>query len=306
MFDRTGDRAGTVATSSFLCLAKPTDHRVPGWLADGLAWADQAGDRSKQITTLTTLAWHHFFRSLWGRPEETAEAEGFARRLGALSEELGATDMAVHGYSLVTITERFSGRLDDAVRHASALERLAAAAGNPDPWLGWAASFAVAVANGVASASPPFPPANSPDPVAGMASVGIEAELALSGRHDEAVARIEQADRPELGPIGELAGIIPALALVLAGQGADALGYLERAAHAARRLSSPPALLAAAALRAEITTTTAQLPAPPPTAQGVSEALLLRAHAVGGSTAAAESLRRAAKELAMPGLLVGI
>ena len=159
-FDRTGDRAGTVATASFLCLAKPTDRRVPGWLADGLAWADQSGDRSKQMTTLTTLAWHHFFRSLWGSPDQTAEAEGFARRLAALSEELGATDMAVHGYGLLTITERFSGRIDDAVTHVTALERLAAAAGNPDPWLGWAASFAVAVANGVASASPPFPPAS--------------------------------------------------------------------------------------------------------------------------------------------------
>ena len=32
LFEKLGDESGVVATSSFLCLARPTDRRVPGWL----------------------------------------------------------------------------------------------------------------------------------------------------------------------------------------------------------------------------------------------------------------------------------
>src|SRR6202023_3121044 len=65
LFERIGDRAGGVAASSFLCLARPTDRRVPEWLRRALEYADEAGDRSRQLTTLTTLAWPHFIRALW-------------------------------------------------------------------------------------------------------------------------------------------------------------------------------------------------------------------------------------------------
>ena len=60
LFEQIDDRNGKVAASSFLCLAKPADKRVPGWLADALEYAEQAGDRSKEMTVLTTLAWHQF------------------------------------------------------------------------------------------------------------------------------------------------------------------------------------------------------------------------------------------------------
>ena len=116
-----------MAASSFLCLARPTDRRVPAWLARALEFADAAGDRSRQLGTLTTLAWHHFIRSLWGTARDTAEAEGFALRLAELGEELGAIDMAVHGRSLLAIMARFSGRLDDAAapsRGITAVQRL--------------------------------------------------------------------------------------------------------------------------------------------------------------------------------------
>ena len=305
LFEQAGDRGGAVAASSFLCLARPTDQRVRGWLADALEFADAAGDRSKQMTTLSTLAWHHFFRSFGGGPDDMAEAMGFASRLARLAEELGAEDFAVHGWGLLAIMARYCGRLEEAALHASELRRVSADAHHKDPWFAWAASFAVAVAGGASGAAPPFPPDTSHDPVVGMAGLVIDAELTLAGRIGEALARFEQAQRPDLGVISDLANVLYALALVVAGRAAEALPFVERALGAARALDARPTAAAAAALSAEITGDMTLLPPPPPTAESFSDALVLRAHAVSGDGAAAEALRRAAKALAMPGLLAG-
>jgi tetratricopeptide (TPR) repeat protein len=305
LFDLIGDPVGRVAASSFLCLARPTDRRVPEWLAEALEFADAAGDRSRQLGTLTTLAWHHFILSLWGTSAQTAEAEGFARRLAELAEDLGAYDMAVHGRSLLAIMARFTGKLDEAAHHAEVLQRLSGIVDDDHfPWLGWAATFAVTVARGAAGVTPPLPPA-SPDPVVGMALLVIEAQLTVGGRVEEALARLDLADRPSLGPFGDLAGLLNGLALVLVGRGADALPWIDRAAQAARALEASPTAVAAAALRAEITGETDGLAPAPKSATSVSEALVLRAHAASGDPAATEALRRCAQRLAMPGLLLG-
>jgi len=306
MFEQLDDRTGAVATSSFLCLAKPTDHRVPHWLADALEFADQTGDRSKQMTTLTTLSWHHFFRSLCGRPEDTAEAEGFATRLAELAEEIGAGDMAVHAWSLLAIMARFTGRLDAAGRHVAALQRTVSQLHNNELWLSWAASFSVAVANGATGAAPPFPPEDATDPVVGMAGIVVAAELTLAGRLDEAVGRLVSADRPDLGPISDLVGVWPGLALVLVGRPADASPLIQRAAGAAHVLGARPIETAAAALKAEIDGSTSELPPPPSQIGGISDALVVRAHAMTGGAAAGETLRQAATAFGMPGLLAGL
>ena len=105
------------------------------------------GTDPRQLGTLTTLAWHHFIRSLWGTAEQSAEAEGFAVRLAELAEELGAADMVVHGRSLLAIMARFSGRLDEAARQAEVLERLEGTVDAESyPWIGRAATFVVPVA----------------------------------------------------------------------------------------------------------------------------------------------------------------
>ena len=307
LFDLTDDRVGRVAASSFLCLASPTDRRVPDWLAEALEFADAAGDRSRQLGTLTTLAWHHFIRSLWGTAAETAEAEGLARRLAELAEDLGAHDMAVHGHSLLAIMARFTGRLDEAAHHAEVLLRLSAIVdADRYPWLGWAATFAVAVARGASGVTAPLPPAGSPDPVVGMALLVIEAALTMDGRVEEALARLDLADRPSVGPFGDLAGLLNGLALVLAHRGDDALPWIDRATKAAGALEASPTALAAGALRAEITGEAAALAPPVLAAASVSEALVLRAHAARGDAAAAEALQRSAARLAMPGLLLGL
>jgi tetratricopeptide (TPR) repeat protein len=307
LFEKIGDRVGAVAASSFLCLARPTDRRVPGWLAQALEFADRSGDRSRQLGTLTTLAWHHFIRSLWGTASDTAEAEGFALRLAELAEELGATDMTVHGRSLLAIMARFSGRLDEAKGHAEVLQRLRNTTGDEGfPWIGRAAVFAVTVGEGTTGVATPLPPDAFLDPVVGMALLVIEAELAVGGRVEEALARLGMAEHPDLGPIGDLVGVLNGLALVLAGRGPEALPWVERAAEAARALDAPPAAAAAAALRAEIAGTTAGLPPAPASVSSISEALLLRAYAVQGAPDAGAALRRGAHALAMPGLLLGL
>ena len=90
VFERANDRAAAVATSSFLCLVTPTDRRVPNWLAEALEFADEAGDRVKQVAALSPLAWHHFLASMWGGPADTIAAERFALQLAELAEEVGA------------------------------------------------------------------------------------------------------------------------------------------------------------------------------------------------------------------------
>jgi hypothetical protein len=276
-------------------------------LADALAFADESGDRSRQLGILTTLAWHHFIRSLWGTPEDTAEAEGFARRLAQLGEELAALDLVVHGRSLLAIMARFTGRLDEAARHAEVLSRLSAVVDEDHyPWLGWAATFAVTEARGATGVTPPLPPESSLDPVVGMGLLVIDAELTVGGRVSEALARFDGADRPGLGPFGDLAGLLQGLALVLAGRSAEALPWVERADRAAHALRAPPTVTAAAALRSEITGQGTE-PAPAPvSATSISEALVLRSHAARGDTSALDTLRRCAQELAMPGLLLGL
>jgi len=305
-FEALGDRAGAVAASSFLCLAKPTDRRVSAWLADALEFADAAGDRTKQIATLSTLTWNHFFRSLCGGPDDVAGAEDFGQRLAELAEELGAGEMEVHSLSLLAIMARLTGRLDEAAAHVAALERTVGGPRDKDSWLGWAAGFAVLMAGAAPDRPPPLPPTSSSDPVVGMAVVVIEVALTLAGRIDEALSHGDVVRDHELGVIGDLTGVLHGLALVLGDRPDEARAFVERAAAAAAALGAGPAEHAADALMAEITGNTAALDPAWEEVGGLSDALVLRALAVHGDPKAVERLERAAADLAMPGLMAGL
>jgi class 3 adenylate cyclase/tetratricopeptide (TPR) repeat protein len=310
LFEEEGDRNGAVATSTFLCLVCPADPRVPGWLEGALDLADTTGDRSKQLTALATLAWHHFFRSFCGAPSDMGDADAFALRLAELAVELGAGDMAVHGYGLLAIMARFTGRLDEAATHITALQRLAGDVRHADPWLGIAAGFSVAVASGAGDAAAPLPPEDSPDPVISMARLVVEAELTLAGRVAEALERWDGGPVPTLGPISDLAGLLHGVAYVLAGDADAARPWLVRARDAARELDAQPIAVGASAMLAELSRDAGDLPtsaaaAPPAPAQSVSELLVLRARAVCGDAPAADELRRSSKSLAMVGLAAG-
>jgi tetratricopeptide (TPR) repeat protein len=306
LFEGLGDRSGIIATTSFLCLAKPTDKRVPGWLADTLEFAEQAGDRTREIGALTTLVWHLFFVSFCGAPEQFVEAEASAARMTVLAEDLGAYDLAVHGWSLIAIMKRLGGELDGAQSAVENLDRINKSIKQSERWLGWAATFAVTVARGTWGVAPPFPPDWTSDPVSAMAGIIVESELALSGRSPEAVDRFQRAARPNLGPIGDLGGMMHSMALVLDGRGEEALEWVDRAARAASALEARPVVVATSALRAEITRQFDDLPDFPTNVKSLSDLLLLRAHAASGDARARRALPVACRKLAMPGVGLGL
>jgi hypothetical protein len=303
LFEGAGDRGAAVTASSFLSLARPGDSRVPGWLEDALSFADESGERSKQLSALSALTWNHYLRAMWGDSSETAEAEAFARRLADLAEDLGAEDLAIHGRSLLAIAMRWNGRIPEAVREAELLGRIVDRYPR-EPWIGWAAGFAVAVAGGAVSAAPPYPPPESPDPVARIAAQVVGIELALAGRIEEALPRMK-AESYDPGVPGEVAATLYALGLVLAGRPAEARPVAEKAAAAAAIFRARPAGVMAAALLAEIDGDPGALPAPVG-GPSLAAAVVLRAHVALGDTAHGPALYEAARNLAAPGLLAGI
>lgn len=305
LFTELGERVGEVAASSFLCLVRPADERVPGWLAGALEFAESSGDRIRQMSALTPLAWLNSLRSMWGSEAEIAEAEGFARRLAVIAEEIGASDIAIHGRSLLTILARWSGRLDVASEQVEKIERLLERPDRRDPWLAWAVGFSVAVASGTTSAAAPFPPADYVDPVGSIAAEVIEAELAFSGRVDEAVRHIEDGAEDH-GPVADAAAVLKALTFVLAGRRSEARVLAERSAAAASQMGAVPARLMAEAVLAELSGDPTALPKIPEDCLSAAGAVVLRAHAALGDQAALQELRRTVKVLAMPGLLIGL
>ncbi len=303
LFEQIEDEPGALATASFLCLVKPTDPRVPAWLARALESADAAGDRGKQLTTLSTLTWNHFFRSFCGDPDDVAAAEGFASRLVDLAEELGALDLAVHGLSLLVVMARLSGRLGLTAERAGELQRILGSVRRGEAWLGWAASYCAAVAGGASGAIPPFPPASATEPIVAVARLIIETELILAGRPGEALEQYERPNRPDLGVMSDLPGLFRALALTLVGRGAEAVPLIDRARDAAARLDSRAAMNAATALRAEVSRDPSLLPPMPAEVRGVADVLVMRAHTACGSPVA-EEYAGAVAAIAAPGLLI--
>lgn len=307
LFESVGDKAGAVASSSFMCLARPEDPRVDQWLDEALKFADETGDRGRQTGALATLTWKHFFSSLTGRTSDMVTVERFGDRLSGLAQELGAADMAMHGLSLVALTTRFTGRFDEAAARISSLQRMLSRHPLHEPWLAWAATFVVAMATGTTNAAPPYPPPDAVDPVLAMARLVIEIELLLAGRVEDAMANLEAVGPPALeGPLSDVGGLVYAVGLVLAGRGDEALPWARRAFEAAKVLYGGPPADAATALMAEITGDGTDLPPMPEAAGGIADGLVLRAHAVLGDPVAAERLRQAAASLAAPGLLRGI
>ncbi len=305
VFEELEDRAGAVSCSSFLCLVRPADRRVPGWLADALAFADETGERAKQISALTPLAWNYYLRSMWGGPVDTAGAEGFSRRLVDVAEDMGDDEMAVQAHSLLAVMYRWSGRIEESGREHARLAPLLDPE-HRDAWLGWAAGFCAAVAGGSGQAAPPFPPSGLADPVAGIARTVIRAELAFAGRIEEAAARLDGTARVP-GAVGDIAsGLVDALTLVLDGRPDEARPYAERAVSAARVLEAGPAGVLASALLAEIDRDASMIPAAPDGGLSVAAAVVLRARATTGEAGALSELRQTADRLAMPGLMSGV
>lgn len=305
LFEQLGDRTGAVSSSSFLCLVKPGDPRVPQWLADGLAFADETGERDKQAGALNLLTWNLFIRSMFGGPDLTADTVRFGLRLAETAEQIGSEEMELQGRSILAITYRWTGRFDEAAAQQAALSRILDRPGHHQPWIGWASGFAVAVAAGNTTAAPPFPPLDTTDSVSAIAGVVLRAELLFAGRLDEAAARMEALDASEWSA-RDTGRAVDALTLVLTGRMDEARSAADAAARAGDALDAQPIRDMAQALLAEITGDRSLLPPAPPSAASISDVVVLRAHALAGDASAAAQLAAAAKALALPGLLPGI
>jgi class 3 adenylate cyclase/tetratricopeptide (TPR) repeat protein len=305
MFERLGDRSGRVNVSSFLCLVHPGDPRVPGWLAESLAFADETGERDKQVGALTLLTWNHFVRSMFGGPDVTAETEGFARRLAETAEQIGAEEMELQGRSLLAISYRWTGRVDAAAEQQTLIARLLDRSTRGPSWIAWASGFLVTVAAGNTTAAPPFPPLEITDAVAGMAGLVLRSELLFAGRVEEAAQRMEALTHAA-GTVSEAGGVVDALTYVLSGQLDAGRLAAERAARAGRALDAEPIQTIAQALVAETTGDPDLLPPRPAEPTSVADAVVLRAHALAGDRDAATSLERIVTDLALPGLLAGV
>ncbi len=306
IFESVGDRGGVQACAALLALARPEDPRMDGWMSEALAAADESGDRNRQMTILVTLSWKEFFRSLFGPPSAASEADAVSARLGTVTEEIGALDMAVHAHSLRAFTARFTGRFEEARAEVDVLARTV----SPDRrhnenWLAWSASFALALATSASDAAPPFPPADSLDPVVAMAAIMVETALVLAGRHDEALERLVQGPPALEGAMADTGAALAALALMLHGFRDDAIPLLEGAVKGAEVLGASHLRRGAVAMLDEIH-------GRPPTVDVsgdgpcLADALVLRARASSGDETALEELRSLVVTLAAPGLLVGL
>jgi tetratricopeptide (TPR) repeat protein len=312
LFRQAGDRGGEHAVHSFLGLVRPHDPRVPDWLEDGLRYADDIGDRSRQLGALVSLAWHHYLRARLGGDADTRTADDYATRLASLGAELGSNEFHAHGTCMRSNLARLAGRLDDA-RNLAEQVRHYLEDGNPrEATLSRAVIFGIDITDPACEPATPLP-VDSVDPVAAVSVLIVGEAQVLAGRADEATAYFAATGRfAELGPVAPLApGLMSGLAYVLAGRFPEAATELEPAIAAAEAVRSAPGAAAARALLAEAIVRNENdldrawevlADAPRPTPGGVAGALVLRAHAVLGDDGARSELADTVLRLRTPGL----
>ena len=96
-FQEAGFRPGVMAVYRFLALARPDDHRAGDWLEEALLDAEDRGDRTAQLSSLISLAWHRFIRDRYGGPDELAAIADAAQRAAALAHEFGVPEFGATG-----------------------------------------------------------------------------------------------------------------------------------------------------------------------------------------------------------------
>ncbi len=311
LFRSIHDRAGAAAAAQSLALARPDDPRVPSWLDDGLRFAEETGDLTKERNALISLAWSRFIRTQLGGAPAIAEALRDAERLARVSADLGDAPFEMQGSCLVALLRRFSGDLDGA---ASALERARAAARAmtvPTEGLLEATEFVVGTARG--SAMPPPPAAKDLTPLALVSDALVVEALLLAGEMEAAIAHLAGSAldvAPSISPFfARLAGLSRGGVLVISGRYQEAERDLRMARETARAVSAYPSEATATALLAEIEvdrgnpdgarSLLAGLPEEP---GGIAGLLCDRVRALLGDAAAERRLREQAASLAAPGL----
>jgi class 3 adenylate cyclase len=310
LFREAGERDGQMAAYRFLALVRPDDPHTREWVTESLQRAEEVGDRTAQVNSYNTLAWHHFLRSRLGGVDDTAELRHYVERAVECASELGMHEMEVHGLGLATNLARIQGRVDDATRLAERAVAMGVAE-SASRALVQMAAFSAARGRGERVEEPEID-ARAVDPVSLMCAYLIAEELIVGGsehgveRATAAIARRSGQSALE----GLIAGFGTALALIVRGRHAEARESAQWAISSATSLEAPMAEAAARALLAEVLLVVdgdregaaRLLDDAPPVTGGLAHVLALRARARLGDEDAAAGLEAAVTALHMPGL----
>jgi class 3 adenylate cyclase/tetratricopeptide (TPR) repeat protein len=310
VFVEIGDRDGQMAAYRFLALVRPNDPHAHEWVTQSLQRAEEVGDRTAQVNSYNSLAWHHFLRSRLGGVDDTVELRHYIDRLVETARELGMHEMEAHGLAMRANVARLQGRVDDACRAGA--DALALSLTDPVSLaLVQAAAFSADRARGIATEEPALD-LHSVDPVTLMCAYLVREQLILDGRPDGTLRAMEAIDlRPGTSELeGVIGGFGRALSLVVLGRHAVARRDAEWAIAAADALDAPLAVAAGRALLAEVVlvvdgdraNATRLLDEAPPVTGGLAHLLVLRARALLGDAAAGRDLHDTAAALRMPGL----
>jgi len=254
IFTRLGDRAGVAASGQQLALVRPDDPRLPAWLADGVAYAEDTGDLAQMRNALIPLAWVRFIRSQLGGPGFSADALGDAQRLAQVSSEIGDEVFELQGHCLVSLLRRLDGDPEGAEAALAGARRAGRHSEYGSLPLLDATSFVVALARGAEPAGRPAP-STVAGPLEVMADALVIEGLLLAGHVDAAVDHLA-GSALDVGPsgtplLGRLVGVTRGAVLVLAGRHAEAEESLSAAREAAKAVDAFPSEVAAIALLAE-------------------------------------------------------
>jgi tetratricopeptide (TPR) repeat protein len=307
-FQAVGFRPGVMAVYRFLALASPDDHRAGEWLEEALLDAEDRGDRSAQLSSLLSLAWHRFMRDRYGGPDELAAIDEVARRSVVLATELGVPEFGGYGLCIAAMVARLAGRLDNAAALADEACALDLETAPSTRLLARVIADAVDLARG--GAAPELDRIESTDPVASMAAVVRTESLVFAGLiHSD--RDLLSRGRPNLEALEFLVGgVVGALETLRNGDPERAAEQARTTRSVARTADAELVAVAAGAVRVEALAAAGRTDdaaqelreLPLDLAAGVAALLVLRARAALGDTRAIDDLRLSSTALAMPGL----
>ena len=290
-----------MAAYRFLALVCPDDPHAREWVTESLQRAEEVGDRTAQVNSYNSLAWHHFMRSRLGwrgrhgraaalpRPARRDRATSWActrwRRTGSAWPPTWRASRGASTTPAGWPPRPSRWRVTEPPSHRARAGRGV---------LGRRAGAAIA-------SEAPELDEHTVDPVSLMCAYLIGEQLILEGRADGTHRAMDAIDRrPGTSALeGVIGGFGKALSLVVVGRHAEARDDAEWAISAATALDAPLAETAGRALLAEVTlvvdgdrdAAARLLDEAPPVTGGLAHLLVLRARALLGDEAATRALQ---------------
>ena len=314
IFDEAEERHGLSVARQTLGLVRPDDPRVEGWMDEGLRWALEAGDRSRERYARQSLAFYHFLRSSGGGLDDSATALEHARALAEVGADLGDHGACIQGHALAATILRNGGDLDGAVATTAIALQVEGDGSIGSEALRQELRDMVALLADPATAIEP-PPLVESDAIALIAATQTAMSAALAGQIDLARALVDRAPGTQVDGVSlAVKGLVSGVALILGGDLDGALHPLTAARRTAEAQRAGPSAAAAAALLAETAARRGDAEGaramlegiPRPWPGGVAGLLMLRPAVALGDAESRRKLVEGAAALRAPGLLLGL